>query len=118
MLSNAIARLKVGKRKGKGSNKMKKVEVYKAEVDNLIRLTKKFWKTGDADFLGAIKGLTVKSEYDSCIDYDLTEIVESMATIVARFNGTYKQVYQSLEAFGVTIIGLDSNANSDMQGVE
>jgi len=96
---------------------MKEIKIYKREVDDLIRLTKKFWKTGDSDFLKARKELIVNSECAN-VGYYITDIVETMATIISNHGGTYKQVYQSLEAFGVTIIGLDDNFINEMQGVE
>ena len=71
--------------------------VSKRLVDNLFRLTKKFYKTGDSDYL------TARRHYSHLLDEiapELSEVVEAIATLSHYTGTTRAQLYAALEALG------------------
>lgn len=71
-------------------------------VDEVIRLTKKYYETSDIDYIDAL----YEARY--ALKEESTWTVSELLTALARYiqgsaNGTYNDIYNALAAFGIIV---------------
>lgn len=80
--------------------------INKADLDKLIRLRKKYWKTGDFDILDACYPYRERIEKESGIDaMYLCDVIDAVVDhrLGTLLHGRYEDVYTVLGAFGLKI---------------
>ena len=91
------------------------LKIDKKNLDNVIRLEKKYWKTGDTDYLDAQK------KYLDYIEDEIkrqTKIAHhyfwgicELLSFFARFNFTYQKIYDFLKIVGYEVINNEVKTN-------
>lgn len=73
-------------------------------VDELIRITKKYYKTGEVDILPAMRKAEDALEQECKASYSVIRLIGDLAKFTQRSGkGTYKDTYKVLAIFGVEI---------------
>lgn len=73
-------------------------------VDELIRVTKKYYRTGDIDILPAVNDASESLEKNCKASFDVLSLIGNLAKFSAYVKGiTYKDIYKALEIFGVIV---------------
>lgn len=80
------------------------MKLKKELVDELIRLSKKYYKTGNTDVLPALNKANDDLELKSKATRYVVDLIEDLARF-AQYSGkgTNEGIYQALEAFGITV---------------
>lgn len=76
-------------------------------VDDVIRLTKKYYETDDTDHLPALteaKRVLIKTVSWQVVEWQAIDLVSGLAryTQISR-NGTYDDIYKALAVFGIIV---------------
>jgi len=77
---------------------MKKID--KDKLDEVIRVGKRWWKSGDVDILKARNAISK----DNIECPDLREVVGELVRYAHYHNLTYQVIYNTLEALGIKIL--------------
>lgn len=80
------------------------MKLRKDLVDELIRVTKKYYKTGESDILSAL----LKAENELKLKGKATRHVVRLIGDISMFSqrsgvGSYEDIYKALEIFGVMV---------------
>lgn len=71
-------------------------------VDDVIRLTKKYYETGDADYLPKLR--EVSNEIEKKAPWQVVRLIGDLATYTQRSGkGTYDDIYKALAVFGIIV---------------
>lgn len=84
------------------------MKLKKELVDEVIRLNKKYFKTGDVDMLPALREALIKVKDELELKGKTTHYVVDLIGDLAMFSqcsgkGTYEDIYKALEVFGVIV---------------
>lgn len=80
------------------------MKLRKDLVDELIRVTKKYYKTGDIDILPAVNNATESLEKNCKASYYVVWLIRDIALFSQRSGvGSYEDIYKALEIFGVMV---------------
>ncbi len=81
--------------------------IKKELVDNLIRTTKKYYKTDEVDILPALREALINAkdqlEQNGKATHHVVDLIEDMAKFTQRSNGTYNDIYRALAVFGIIV---------------
>ncbi len=95
------------------------MKLKKELVDELIRITKMYYETGETNILtelhktenklkqtdGGIIGDVICLIKDGGIIYDVISLIEDLAKFTENSGkGTYEDIYKALEVFGVIVV--------------
>lgn len=82
------------------------MKLNKELVDELIRITKDYFKTDETNILSELYKVEnkLKQKYGGWIIYDVISLIEDLAKFTQNTGkGTYEDIYKALEAFGVIV---------------
>lgn len=80
------------------------MKLKKELVDEVIRLTKKYYKTGDIDIFPALFKASDELKQNDKATHYVVDLIGELAKFSQRSGkGTYKDIYKALEAFGVIV---------------
>lgn len=80
------------------------MKLKKDLVDELIRITKKYYKTGEVDVLPALREAEVALEQECKASYSLIRLIENLSMFTQYSSkGTYEDIYKALAVFGVIV---------------
>lgn len=80
------------------------MKLDKRLVDEVIRLTKKYYQTGDVDILPAIHNVKESLEKNCKASLRVVWLIRDLAKFSAYTRKvTYKDIYKALEIFGVMV---------------
>lgn len=78
------------------------IKLDKKLVDDLIRLTMKFYETGDTDYLVRMHG--IKDVLRVSESWRVLDLIEDLAKYTQRSGkGTYDYIYRALAVFGIIV---------------
>jgi len=77
------------------------MKLDKKKVDEVIRITKKYYKTGDVDLLDI--SFNIKKELVDVSNWNTTDLVADLSKFTQNKHGTYQQIYAALAVFGIEI---------------
>ena len=78
------------------------MKLDKKLVDEVIRLTKKYYKTGDVDYLPKLR--EVSDEIEKKASWRVVDLIGDLAKYIQRSGkGTYDDIYRALAAFGIEV---------------
>ncbi len=91
----------------------KKMKLDKRLVDEVIRLTKKYYETNDTDYLQPLveaKRVLRKTVSWQVVEWQAIELVSDLAqyTQLSR-KGTYDDIYKALAVFDIEVIEVKEN---------
>lgn len=73
-------------------------------VDEVIRLTKKYYRTSDVDIIPAIRKAENELEQNNKANWDLVRLIGDLASYTQNSGkGTYEDIYKALGAFGIIV---------------
>lgn len=74
-------------------------------VNDLIRITRMYYRTGKTDFLTELDEAEYKLKQNNVwVTYDLISLIEDLAKFTQNSGiGTNKDIYKVLEVFGVIV---------------
>jgi hypothetical protein len=80
------------------------MKLKKELVDDVIRLYKKYFRTGDADILPALFKAKDELEFKCKENRYVVGLIRDMAKFI-QFSGkgTYEDIYKALEVFGIIV---------------
>ena len=98
-VNNQINELEIKIRKERD----KEMKLDKRLTDEVIRLTMKYFETGDIDYLPALN--KVRGDlHEIGISLRNVDLIEDLAKYIQRSGkGTYDDIYRALEVFGITV---------------
>ena len=71
-------------------------------VDDFIRLTMKYYETGDTSYLPSIHG--IKDVLEESVPKRVVNLIEALAKCAqASGKGTYDDMYRALAVFGIIV---------------
>ena len=78
------------------------IRLDKKLVDDLIRLTMKYYKTGDTDYLPSRNG--IRKVLEESVSWRVVYLIEDLAKYT-RTSGkeTYDDIYKALAVFGIIV---------------
>ena len=80
------------------------MKLNKELVDELIRLTKKFFRTGDIDLLDAYRKAEETLKYHKGC-WRSTDLISDLARYAQYIGkGTYENIYKALAVFGIEVV--------------
>lgn len=78
------------------------MKLDKELVNEVIRLTRKYHKTGDEDYLPAL--IEARVVLEESASWQTVNLVSNLAQYTqVSSKGTYNDIYRALEAFGIII---------------
>jgi len=78
------------------------MKLDKREVDKVIRLTRKYYKTSDIDYLPAL--IEAKEVLERSVSWQAVELMSNLAHYTqVSGKGTYDDIYRALEIFGIIV---------------
>ncbi len=78
------------------------MKLEKRLVDEVIKLTKKYYETGDEDYLPAL--FEAKKVLEKSAPWAATRLLGDLAQYTQRSGkGTYEDIYRALEVFGIIV---------------
>lgn len=78
------------------------MKLDKRLVDEAIRLTKKYYSTGDVDYLPKLRD--VGKEIEEKVAWQVVDLIEDLAKYVQTIGkGTYEDIYKALAVFGIIV---------------
>lgn len=78
------------------------MKLNKELVDEVIRLTKKYYSTGDVDYLPKLRD--AGNEIEKKAPWQVLDLIEDLAKYVQTIGkGTYEDIYKALEVFGIIV---------------
>ena len=81
---------------------MKEMTLDKRLVDDVIRLTKKYYETGDVDYLPKLR--EVSDETGKKAPWQVVKLIEDLAKYTQiSGKGTYDDIYKALAVFGIIV---------------
>ena len=90
------------------------MKLKKELVDEVIRLNKKYYKTGEVDILPALFKAKDELELKGKTNRYVVDLVGDIAMFTQRSGvGTYENIYKALEAFGVIVEWLNYRKRSE-----
>lgn len=80
------------------------MKLKKELVDELIRITKKYYKTGDIDILPAMIKAEEALAQECKVNFSVRCLIADLAMFTQRAGkGTYEDIYKALAIFGVIV---------------
>lgn len=80
------------------------MKLKKELVDKLIRIYKKYYRTGDVDILPAVREAENELEQNDKAAWDLVCLIGDLAKFTQYSGkGTYDDIYRALAIFGVIV---------------
>ena len=80
------------------------MKLKKELVDEVIRLTKKYYKTGDADILPAMIEAEKAVEQECNVNCRVSYLIGDLARFAQLSGkGTYEDIYKALAVFGIIV---------------
>ena len=78
------------------------MKLDKRLVDDIIRLTKKYYKTGDVDYLPKLN--EVSDEMKKKASWRVVDLIKDLAKYTQRSGkGTYDDIYKALAVFRIIV---------------
>ncbi len=80
------------------------MKLKKELVDELIRITKKYFRTGEYDFLPALSKVENELIQNGKTTRGVVNLIRNLAMFTEHSGkGTYEDIYKALEVFGVIV---------------
>lgn len=80
------------------------MKLKKELVDEVIRLNKKYYKTGEVDILPALFNAKNELELKGKTKHYVVDLIGNIARFTQRSGvGTYEDIYKALSIFGVIV---------------
>lgn len=72
-------------------------------VDDVIRLTKKYYRTGDTDYLQSLA--EARKVLRKSVSWQAVDLISNLAryTQISPYCGTYDDIYKALAVFGIIV---------------
>lgn len=87
------------------------MKLDKRLVDEVIRLTKKYYQTGDVDYLPKLR--EVKNEIEKKAPWRAVNLIGDLAMYTQRSGkGTYDDIYKALAVFGIIVEKIENDQTS------
>lgn len=83
---------------------MYKKKVKTKDLDNCLRVTRKYWKTGDIDYLGTIREYIAHMLREYSHDYDADIGVSDLMDVCARKKYTLAKAKVGMNFLGYEVI--------------
>lgn len=77
------------------------MKLDKRLVDEVIKLTKKYYETGDEDYLPKL--FEAKYALKEKATWREADLLQDLARYTQRSNGTYDDIYRALAVFGIIV---------------
>lgn len=78
------------------------MKLDKRLVDEVIKLTKKYYETGDEDYLPAL--FEARYALKEKTTWQVSDLLTDLAQYTQRSGkGTYEDIYRALEVFGIIV---------------
>lgn len=82
------------------------MKLDKILVDEIIRLTKKYYSTGDTDYLPKLR--EVSNKLEEKVTWQVVDLIGDLAQYVQTSGkGTYDDIYKALAVFGIIVEELE-----------
>lgn len=82
------------------------IRLEKRLVDELLRITKKYYKTGDIDILPAVREAENELQQECKTTFEVIRLIGDLAKFSQRSGkGTYDDIYKALEVFEIIVKG-------------
>lgn len=73
-------------------------------MKEVIRLTKKYYKTGDVDILPSLREAENELNQNDKVSYDVIKLIGDLAKFTQHSGvGTYDDIYKALAVFGIIV---------------
>jgi hypothetical protein len=77
------------------------MKIYKKLADEFIRITRKYFSTGDTDFLG--KRNEVKAKLEKNVSWRVINLLDDLAKNSQHLNRSYQVIYDTMKLWGYEI---------------
>ena len=80
------------------------MKLNKTHLDEVIRLTKKYFKLRDTDLLAALRVAEQTLQEENNVNYNIIQLIGNLAMFSQHSGiGTHKDIYKALAAFGIEV---------------
>lgn len=81
------------------------MKLKKELVDEVIRINKKYYKTGEVDILPATRKAEDALEQECKASYSVIRLIRDLAMFTQWSGvGTYEDIYKALAVFGIEVV--------------
>ena len=77
------------------------MKLDKGLVDEVIKLTKKYYETGDVDYLPALR--EAGKVLEKSASWQVVRLLQDLARHTQRSKGTYDDIYKALAVFEIIV---------------
>ncbi len=77
------------------------MKLDKKLVDEVIKVTRKYYETGDEDYLPKL--FEARYALSEKATWKVSDLLTDLARYTQRSNGTYEDIYRALAVFGIIV---------------
>ncbi len=80
------------------------MKLKKELVDEVIRINKKYFRTGDIDIFPALREAEIELTQNDKATHYVVDLIGDLAKFTQRYGkGTYEDIYKALAVFGIIV---------------